>query len=387
MLTIGTKCDEQRPVCKNCKRRYIDITCCVYDAKTSKSSKRSVDSPRSSTSSYATTRIPTPVSFKPFETNDSNRVLELRLLYHYTSTTCAGQSLKQMVPLLCHPMWEVNIPQVAFSSPMVLDALLGISAIHLLALQPEDHSLALASRAYFNRAVANQRNALSRLDAESAQPLLVTAVLIAHHTWLSTHITERLDKQYNLTLSTYQMCLGISALIRRASPWLEQYSWSPESSQSCIDDVVKSRGFMRRALEDLNSLSVYFRRQDTPAEDSLAYEKTVVELVAIYSLLMAEPLDVTRIEQDIVTILHRVTPRFLKLLEGEDPIAMALLARNLSLLSILEGSKSWWIHGAGKQKVPNKAVLGIRGLMPAEWMWTMTWPVNIVSKEITLDID
>jgi hypothetical protein len=284
-------------------------------------------------------------------------------------------------------MWEVDIPQIAFSSPTVLDALLGISALHLLALQPEDQTLALASRSYFNRALAKQRDGLSHLDAESAQPLLVAAVLIAHLTWLTTHFTGRLDERYNLTLQTYEMCKGITALIRRASPWLEKYTWSPEERHYHLDNEIHSKGFMKRALEDLAMLSVHFYKNGIPTEDSTAYKTTAEELVAIYSLLMAEPMDVCWVEQSIVTILHRVTPRFLELLEGEDPIAMALLARDLSLLSFLEDSKSWWIHGAGQQKVPHKAVLGIRGLMPMEWLWTLEWPLNIVAKEITLDID
>jgi hypothetical protein len=284
-------------------------------------------------------------------------------------------------------MWEVDIPQIAFSSPIVLDALLGISALHLLALQPGDQTLALASRSYFNKAIAKQRDGLSHLDAENAEPLLVAAVLIAHQTWLMTHFADRLDERYNLNLQTYQMCKGITTLIRRASPWLEKYTWLPEDQQSHLDEGIQNKGFTKHALKDLATLSVHFYKNDIPIEDSAAYEKTAEELVAIYSLLRFEPLDISQIEQSIVTILHRVTPRFLVLLEGEDPIAMALLARNLSLLTFLEGSKSWWIHRAGQQKVPNKAVLGIRGLMPIDWLWTMEWPLNIIAREVTLDID
>jgi hypothetical protein len=202
-----------------------------------------------------------------------------------------------------------------------------------------------------------------------------------------THFADRLDERYNLNLQTYQMCKGITTLIRRASPWLEKYTWLPEDQQSHLDEGIQSKGFTKHALKDLATLSVHFYKNDIPMEDSAAYEKTAEELVAIYSLLRFEPLDISQIEQSIVTILHRVTPRFLVLLEGEDPIAMALLARNLSLLTFLEDSKSWWIHGAGQQKVPNKAVLGIRGLMPIDWLWTMEWPLNIIAREVTLDID
>jgi hypothetical protein len=333
-------------------------------------------------------RLDQQVSFKPFEDgNSSDRILELRLLHHYTKTTCAGESLRAMVPLLCHPMWEVDVPQIAFSSPIVLDALLGISALHLLALQPGDQSMALASRSYFNKALTKQRDALPYLNAENAVPLLVAAVLIAHHTWLMTHVTGHLDERYNITLQTYQMCKGIEALIRRASLWLESYTFMSEKPPGLIDCANHSRGFMKHALDDLASLSACFRREGVPAEDSAAYEGATNEVAVNYSLITVKPVDTSRAEQGILTILHRVPKRYLELLEGEDPLAMAILARNLCLLSFFEDSKAWWIHGAGQQKVPNKAVKGIRGLMPSQWLWTTDWPMKVISKEITLDAD
>ena len=318
-------------------------------------------------------------------------MLELRLLYHYTKMTCtAGESLRSMVPILCHPMWEVSIPQMAFSSPIVLDALLGVSALHLLALQPGDHSLVLASKSYFNKALTKQRDLVSSLNAGNAEALLVAAVLIAHHTWLATHIIEydeRPNARYNMTLQTYAMCLGIQGLMRRASPWLEKYTFGPEDASRVLDEATRNKGFMKLALEDMASLSVYFCNNNVPPGDSDTYEKVASEVIIHYSLLMAEPLDTSRIEQAVVTILHRMPVRYVELLGAEDPIAMALLARNLSLLSYLEDSTAWWIHGAGDQKVPHKAVNGIRELMPTEWLWTMTFPMNIIAKEIKLDFN
>jgi hypothetical protein len=29
--------------------------------------------------------------------------------------------------------------------------------------------------------------------------------------------------------------------------------------------------------------------------------------------------------------------------------------------------------------------VGIKGLMPAEWLWTMDWPLKVVSKEINIE--
>jgi hypothetical protein len=91
------------------------------------------------------------------------------------------------------------------------------------------------------------------------------------------------------------------------------------------------------------------------------------------------------IEQTIVSILHRVPERFVELLEKEDPIAMALMARGQAVLRFIDDSGAWWIHGAGEWKVSETAVWGIKGLMPPEWLWTMDWPLKVVSKEINIE--
>lgn len=76
-------------------------------------------------------------------------------------------------------MWEIDIPQIAFSSEIVLNALFAISAIHLLATNPEDEVLVNASRTYLDKAVKKHRFAIARVDRETAEPVLVSAVLVS----------------------------------------------------------------------------------------------------------------------------------------------------------------------------------------------------------------
>jgi len=76
----------------------------------------------------------------------------------------------------------------------------------------------------------------------------------------------------------------------------------------------------------------------------------------------------------------RVPQLFLELIALEDPRALALLARNLSLLKVVDNI--WWLHGAGKsQQVAEHALAGIKSLMPREWAWSMEWPLRVVGCE------
>lgn len=74
----------------------------------------------------------------------------------------------------------------------------------------------------------------------------------------------------------------------------------------------------------------------------------------------------------------RLPQLFLELVARKDARALALLARNLALLKVVDNI--WWLHGTGKtQQVAEHAVMGIRNLMPPEWTWAMEWPVQVVS--------
>jgi hypothetical protein len=73
----------------------------------------------------------------------------------------------------------------------------------------------------------------------------------------------------------------------------------------------------------------------------------------------------------------RLPPLFLELVAQKDARALALLARNLALLRVVESI--WWLHGTGKtQQVADHAITGIQNLMPPEWAWTMEWPLQIL---------
>jgi hypothetical protein len=80
-----------------------------------------------------------------------------------------------------------------------------------------------------------------------------------------------------------------------------------------------------------------------------------------------------------------VPEHFIRLLEKKYPIAMALMARNHAVLRLTDDSGAWWVHGAGEWKVSEKAVWGTQRLMPTEWLWTMNWPLKVVSKEIDIE--
>jgi hypothetical protein len=58
---------------------------------------------------------------------------------------------------------------------------MGISALHLLSMNPQEHTLALVSGQYLGKALKDHRAAVETMDLRNPEELIIAAVLIAHH--------------------------------------------------------------------------------------------------------------------------------------------------------------------------------------------------------------
>lgn len=198
------KCDERRPVCGNCTRRYFGLSHCEYVSYEDGSPRCLTESDTASSRSRGEI-LPLPRSLivTPSGLGHSD-TLQLRLMYHYTKSTC-GRHIVNTVPILPLSLWEVEIPQIAFSSELVLNALMGISALHLLSMNPQDHTLALVSGQYLGKALKEHRAAVETMNLRNPEELIIAAVLIAHHHWLSAS-TNMHQEPYMIDMGTYRFC-------------------------------------------------------------------------------------------------------------------------------------------------------------------------------------
>lgn len=264
-----------------------------------------------------------------------------------------------------------------------MNALLAISAVHLFSFTPTDHALMFASRMYFNKALSQHRDSLGSLNARNAEQSLIAALLIAHFSWLVSHAIGP-KQYYALALEAYHMCKGIHALTSKKDLQLDKYNWRSSVRLNCPQQFLPTTAFLGMALEDMAVLEKCFDRAGGNPEDAKVYELAAEEIVAIYFLAENLALSDVTIEQEIITLLHRLPLGFIQLLEKRDPVAMALFARNIAVLEVINESDTWWIHGAGERRTGITAVQGIRRLMPREWLWTMDWPLKVISKEVKL---
>lgn len=303
-------------------------------------------------------------------------------MHHYSVFT--SYQLPDRHDLKGRHIWAIDIPRMAFHSDLVLDSVLGIGAQHLWALTPQDKSLAYSSRFYLDRALSKHQLALANADSYSAESLLASAILITHHTWVAAHSSTS-DEPYVLPLQTYYMARGIQSLFDQMFPWLKGSAYLWYAEQQVVEDVSPGACpilFVRTAQEDMAHFSNKIKESNIAVDDNKVYHATLTELASMYSSIGAKASQHS-LRQQVATMPLRLPPRFLKLVEQKEPIAMALLARNLALLKVIE--PSWWLHGEGEHEVASRAVCGIMGLMPKEWAWAMDWPLKVISRDIELE--
>lgn len=256
-------------------------------------------------------------------------------------------------------------------------------------MNPQDRSLALASGLYLGKALKQHRVAMEAMDFRNPEELVIAAVLIAHHHWLSAS-TKMYQEPYMNDLGTYRFCQGIVALVAKAAPWLLE---AGEDPNSCISisinnqiDYLPFPEFLESALNDMSTLLQTLEEDSASAEAKDAYGHAAESLRATYSRIAHGSFGNPPIEQDITAFLPHAPQLFIKHLERNEPLAMAMLARNVALLSILPDAGAWWIHGAGQCKMADTTVNGICGLMTPRSLWMMDWPLKLISGEITLDV-
>ncbi|KAL3452705.1 hypothetical protein BJX65DRAFT_302614 [Aspergillus insuetus] len=137
------KCDEVKPVCRNCARHKV---ACSFRGLGLSNLTGSCD-PLPDASSPVTQAVAAVEDQIHQDTNQPHlRVIptqplfDMELLHHYTTSTSYTLSSNQVVQAI----WRDEAPRVGFSMPAVLHALLAVSALHLARSDPARRDICLA---------------------------------------------------------------------------------------------------------------------------------------------------------------------------------------------------------------------------------------------------
>ena len=327
---------------------------------------------------------------------DQRRMLELRLLQHFTmvvSFTFPGGQDERVRDLLNN-----EAVGLGFAHPFLLNAIFAISSLHIssnsrggpqfYARDREALSVArvvdgptvslggidpaAAHRVYLNSAVRQQREAISNISSQNADPIFLSSVMLSYQAANMLPGETELS-EYTPPMQWLKMVKAVQAIFLMAQPLLPADSvagrivgfWKP----GVLDYDGIFRVEWRKPFEALLDWSQY-PEPNSNSEIHTVYEKTLSYVGRFYNALLDKEPPRVLLRWFLIFPMI-VPPEFLQLVEILRPRALAILAHHISMSKALDAH--WWCYG-----IADRHVNGIASIMPAEWMWAMDWPMKMM---------
>ncbi|KAH7026455.1 uncharacterized protein B0I36DRAFT_352308 [Microdochium trichocladiopsis] len=385
------KCDENHPRCGNCTKHGVP---CDFEYPELASSFAAAETPRVPPSEYAGSpassgfpptpamapRTPMPLYRSPnhttITTTSTDRMMELRLLHHWTTITCKTLAIRDPSS---EYIWAEKVPNLAFSGAHFLaDAVLAVSALHLRSATPHDQQLVRASHSYMAATLSEYAASLSKgITKSNAEALFLTAALIAFQSTASRVFvrdegvigSKDEPSRYQIPLSWFHSFQGVKAVV--ASSW----------------QFLRDSGIVLTIIEAQPALNLHFGEHTSTHFGHLleGLDKEILEsgespedqalTAQAYQHAVAVMNWVHRIPKTAAPLvfLATVSKRFIDLLEAKRPRALAILANYFGLLKLLD--RLWWLKGVSRREI-----IGIISLFDPDdefWWPKLQWPLRI----------
>ncbi|KAI0554594.1 hypothetical protein F4679DRAFT_303617 [Xylaria curta] len=383
------KCDEARPVCGNCAKRYFDIDRCDYPSVPTPRRRHNREPSRSDADTsvirFNSSMPPPSITTRPtgVSTNLGQRQFEMRLMYHYTQF--AALELPATYGYTSKELWLEKVPQMAFESDLLLDSLLTVAALHMQDLFPEDcHRLGIAANHYLDRTLTKHRYSLGCIDRTLAEPLFVTAFMLCITSWQLAHQRSLATDTYQIPSGVFALVRGCCALHRQYDGYLSQAGYDPQAIWSLApskDIIQADHPLLYDVQQDIEKLLEAFHVSAMPVDEAYVYQDTADCVVSLY-VALALKMDHTILQRLVFTMAVRMKSRYVTMLEAGEPLALALYARILTVLGFID--HLWWSRGTNDRDVLHYSINGISNMMPPQYSWAMEWPLKVVAGEITM---
>ncbi|CAL5867399.1 uncharacterized protein PFLUO_LOCUS1618 [Penicillium psychrofluorescens] len=271
-------------------------------------------------------------------------------------------------------MWSVTVPQMAFEYEPLLHTLLAIGAAHRSTMVPEEaNKLRPAHHGYIDSSLQQHRSLTYKDTGPEVESVCINAILISLYTiflrsepstgpyeppilWLSVARGVRVILQsvyWTLVNSKSSLC----------SLFFAQPSiWNKDNKFSFHDVPAKPFQFLLQYRRD---------EEEWCQETTEAYSKSVGYLEMMFLAVSEEQPDF--VVRRILNGFPPVVPsHFTQLASERRPRALVILAYLFAMVKISEDM--WWLKGT-----PNREVYGIDSIVPIEWKWAMSWPLQLIS--------
>ncbi|TQV95744.1 hypothetical protein V2A60_000921 [Cordyceps javanica] len=309
-------------------------------------------------------------------TRPVDRMLELRLWHHYTTSTY--KTLLHNVPA-ANDIWQFEVPKLAFAGKTYLaDAILAVSALHLRSLNPDDKNLVQATHAYSASALADYCSSLAGgIHDENAEALFLTACLIAFQATASrifikddgemTPSTGKNSSRYPLPSAWFHAFQGVKTIVATSWQWI--------FNSPTVVAVINSQPSFQLDMNPLGSSS-FFGHLLEGVEDEISSEDPQVNLLSqqgyVHAVSVLNWAHQNPYPPATLAFPAAVSKRFVQLVEAKRPRALAIVACFFALLKRMDNV--WWLGDVSRREVMGLVSLFEPG---SGWWRHLEWPVRI----------
>lgn len=304
------------------------------------------------------------------------RLLELRLLHQFTKKTAVDLVATRSVK--GEQLWAVGCPRLAFEHDAVLYALFAFTALHIAKADPIwPYSEAMdAHHKYLDLALSAHSDDVSHLKKENADAACMASGLLRICGY--AYLSERPLEPYTLPLKWLRMTCGSSTLFTATWDWIQNDEAS--LARALLDREPKLSPFNETLFLDSNRQGFEYlveKRDATEpwsADIEHAYNIAVSYIGSILVPIKGGKEGGGDICRRAIAFPMLVHPRFIKLVEEQQPRALVILAHYFAVLARLR--VVWWLGDSGRREV-----IGLQTILPVEWQEAMRWPLKDITED------
>lgn len=297
--------------------------------------------------------------------------MELKLLHHYTTLT--AKTLAATNNTLTESAWQIHVPNLAFTNPCLMDAMLAVSALHMRITTPGDTSLVRMFHGYMASALSQYTKTLKEgVNDTNAEALFTTSALIAFQASASRRFANERqfgeNEPYTLPIQWFHSFQGVKTMVLTSWRWLRS---SPHVRPIIAAQPALSKDIFIKTPEPFSHLL-----DDLPAQLATLSNAEAAEIRQSYEHAIAY-LNWAHSKPERARILGfpaTVSRRFIKLMEEKDPRALSIIASFFAMTRAIDDA--WWLSG-----VASKEVAGIMSLLDPSWWPKLDWAVSVANHE------
>ena len=296
-------------------------------------------------------------------------------MHHYSSVTSQQHFLANHDPGI-KDVYARLTPILALKHVSLMNSLLATAALHIYKLDPEKIEFRDIHRRYFNAAVVDQRQAVSRINADNADALCIAAAFISFQALSMRHESQ----DYSPPSVWIDLATGHQSLFQSA------WTWIIESNQilAIVNAEPNLQDFKEKCWKEYpdnfpDHLEMIFSglldfqdaSEDLDPDRISAYKWSMGYVGHTLNWIEAKE-DPSKIRRLFAAFGAMAPPTFKTLVRERQSRALVILAHFFAIMKAVDDV--WWLRG-----VSEREVFGIQGLLPERWQWAMAWPIQKLS--------